>query len=43
LEDPDVDGRIILQWIFERLDGGGIDWICTGDKTVWTDNENRIL
>jgi hypothetical protein len=22
LEDPDVDGRIILKWIFERLDGG---------------------
>jgi hypothetical protein len=26
LEDPGVDGRIILKWIFERLDGG-IDWI----------------
>jgi hypothetical protein len=26
LEDPDVDGRIILKWIFERLDGGhGLD------------------
>jgi hypothetical protein len=22
LEDPGVDGRIILQWIFERLGGG---------------------
>jgi hypothetical protein len=22
LEDSGVDGRIILQWIFERLDGG---------------------
>jgi hypothetical protein len=22
LEDVDVDGRIILKWIFERLDGG---------------------
>jgi hypothetical protein len=22
LEDPGVDGRIILKWIFERLSGG---------------------
>ena len=27
LEDPGVDGTITLKWIFERLDGGGIDWI----------------
>jgi hypothetical protein len=26
LEDPGVDGRIILKWIFERL-GGGVDRI----------------
>jgi hypothetical protein len=23
LEDPGVDGRIILKWTCERLDGGG--------------------
>jgi hypothetical protein len=26
LENPDIHGRIILKWIFERLDGG-MDWI----------------
>jgi hypothetical protein len=26
LEDPGVDGRIILKWIFNTLDGG-MDWI----------------
>jgi hypothetical protein len=25
LEDPGVDGRIILKWIFERLEG--VDWV----------------
>jgi len=28
-EDPDVDGRIILRWIFRKWDGGhGLD--CSG-------------
>ena len=26
LEDPGVDGRIILIWIFRKYDGG-MDWI----------------
>jgi hypothetical protein len=29
LEDPDVDGRIILKWISKKWDGG-MDWIGTG-------------
>jgi hypothetical protein len=27
LEDPVVDGRIILRLIFRMWDGGGMDWI----------------
>jgi hypothetical protein len=35
LEEPGVNGRIILKWIFERLDGG-MDWInLAQDKDRW--------
>jgi hypothetical protein len=33
LEDPGVDRRIILKWIFERL-GGGVDWIDLAEDRV---------
>jgi hypothetical protein len=35
LEDPGIDGRIVLKWIFERL-GGGVDWIALAqDRDKW--------
>jgi hypothetical protein len=27
LDDPGIDGRIILSWIFRKWDRWGIDWI----------------
>jgi hypothetical protein len=35
LEDPGVDGRIILKWIFNKWDGG-MDWIdMVQDRDRW--------
>jgi hypothetical protein len=35
LEDPGVDGRIILKWIFEKWDGA-IEWIdMAKDRDMW--------
>jgi hypothetical protein len=43
LEDPGVDGRIILKWICEKLDGG-IDWIdLAQDKDRWLAVVNAVI
>jgi hypothetical protein len=42
LKDPGVDGRIILKWIFERLDGG-MDWInLAQDRDRWRALVNAV-
>ena len=34
-EDPDINARIILKWIFEEWDGG-LDWIdLAQDREKW--------
>jgi hypothetical protein len=36
LEDPGVDGRIILKGIFKKWDRGGMDWIdMAQDRDMW--------
>jgi hypothetical protein len=34
--DPDVDGRIILRWIFKEVGGGCGDWMeLAQDRNRW--------
>jgi hypothetical protein len=43
LGDPGVDGRIILKWIFERLDGGMV-WInLAQDRDRWRAVVNTVM
>jgi hypothetical protein len=44
LGDPEVDGRIILKWIFRKLDVGGMDWIkLTQDMDKWQVVVNAVM
>ena len=43
MEDPDVDGRMILQWILEKLDGG-MDWMnLAQNRDRWCALVNAVV
>jgi hypothetical protein len=43
LEDPDVNGRIILKWIFRKWDRG-MDWIdLAQDRDRWRALVNVVM
>jgi len=43
LEEPSVDGRIILRWIFKKWDGG-MDWIdLDQDRDRWRALVNVVM
>jgi hypothetical protein len=44
LEDPGVDGRIILKWIFKKWGGGSMDWIVMAqDRDRWWALVNAVM
>ena len=44
LEDPDVDGRIILRWTFRKWRYRGMDWIeLAQDRGRWWALVNAVM
>ena len=44
LEDPGIDGKIILRWIFRKWDVGGMDWIdLAQDRDSWQALVNAVM
>ena len=44
LEGPDIDGRIILRWIFRKWDVRGMDWIeLTRYRGRWRALVNAVM
>jgi len=44
LEDPGINGRIILRWIFRTWDVGGMDWTqLAQDRDRWWRLVNAVM
>ena len=44
LEDPGVDGKIILSWIIQEMGCGGKDWIdLAQDRDGWRAVVNAVM
>ena len=44
MQDPGIDGRIILKWIIKKWDGGGMDWIdLAQDRNRWRALVNAVM
>jgi len=44
LEDPDVDGWIVLRWIFRKWDVRSMDWIdLAQDRERWLALVNVVM
>ena len=44
MEDPGVDGRIVLRWIFRKVGFGGVDWIgLAQDRESWRAVVNAVM
>jgi len=43
LEDPDIDGRIILRWLFRKCDGS-MEWVyLPQDRDRWWAQVNAVM